>query len=130
MKLKEVRERSGKSQQVVAVENGLAVSGYRRIESGDVQKPGITSVYGISRSIGADPHDIDEFAATLNEYATAIGFSDRDPVTAQQGGGVEHFYSKQRFQAAVRTEVERRFTVAQQSGLMHTTAQSNESNAT
>lgn len=109
MRLKQARRISGKSQQEVAVENGLAVSGYRRIESGDVQRPGITNVYGIARSIGADPHDIDEFAATLNEYATAIGLT----ATAHQDGKAEHFYSKERFQEAVEREAERHM-IAQQ----------------
>lgn len=120
MRLKQARRVSGKSQQEVAVENDLAVSGYRRIESGDVQKPGITSVYGIARSIGVDPHDIDEFATTLNEYATAISLT---ATVQQQSSGVERFYSRERFEVAVEREVERRLALASQSNEVRVTSQ-------
>lgn len=105
MKLKQVREDCGKSQQIVATENGMAVSSYRKIESGGTRRPHITNVYGISASIGADPHDIDEFVETLAEYETAKAGAS----LVQQGNAeMGHFYSPARFQAAFECEVERR----------------------
>ena len=111
MKLKQAREESGKSQQTVAVENGLAMSSYWKIERGGTRRPTITNVYGIAASIGADPHDIDEFVETLAEYETAKAGAS---LSQQSGVEKEHFYSPARFQVAVKHEVERRMVALTQ----------------
>lgn len=125
MKLKQAREESGKSQMTVAVETGLAITSYRSIEYGQTRRPTITNVYGIAASIGADPHDIDEFVETLTEYEVAKA---NFPV-AQQSGEAERYYNPARFQAAFRHEVDRRMEVlaGQSMGGERTAAQSNES---
>lgn len=108
MKLKQAREESGKSQMTVAFENGLAMSSYRKIETGGTRRPHITNVYGIAASVGMDPHEIDEFVETLAEYETAkAGLS----LAQQDSANVEHFYFPARFQAALEREVERRMEV-------------------
>lgn len=105
MKLKQVRESSGKSQQVVATENGMALSSYRKIESGGTRRPHITNVYGIASSIGADPHTVDEFVETLAEYEVAkAGLSTVQQSNVETG----HYYSPARFKAAFEREVNRR----------------------
>lgn len=121
MKLKQAREATGRSQQVVATENGMAVSSYRKIESGGTRRPHITNVYGIASSIGADPHDIDEFVETLAEYETA-----KAGASLAQQSNVEtgHFYNPARFKAAFEREVERRvMALASQSNEVRVTSQ-------
>lgn len=73
MKLRQARDGSGKTQQQVATEAGMAVSSYRKLEAGGVRRPAATSIRGVSRSVGVDPHDIDEFAEVLAGYEAMTG---------------------------------------------------------
>ena len=73
MKLRKERDGSGKTQQQVATEAGMAVSSYRKLEAGGVRRPAATTIQGVSRSVGVDPHDIDEFREVLAGYEVVTG---------------------------------------------------------
>ncbi len=73
MKLRKARENIGKTQQLVATEAGMSMAGYRKLEAGGVRRPAATTIHGVSRSVGVDPHKIDEFAEVLAGYEAASG---------------------------------------------------------
>ncbi len=73
VKLRKARLNAGKTQQQVATEADMAVSGYRKLEAGGVRRPAATTVRGVSRSVGVDPHEIDEFREVLAGYEAMTG---------------------------------------------------------
>ena len=73
VKLRKARDGSGKTQQQVATEADMAVSGYRKLEAGGVRLPAAATIRGVSRSLGVDPRDIDEFREVLAGYEVVSG---------------------------------------------------------
>ncbi len=73
MRLRQARKSADKTQQEVATQIGKSIAGYRKIEDGNVRRPGAVMIHAISRSVGVDPHQIDEFREALAEYEVVSG---------------------------------------------------------
>lgn len=73
MKLRQARVSAEKSQQMVATEAGMSINGYRKLEAGGVRRPAATTIHGVSRSLGVDPHEVDEFREVLAGYEVVSG---------------------------------------------------------
>src|SRR5215210_5391837 len=67
-KLAKARKDVGKTQEAVAYDAGMSKNGYRKLERDEVKDPHIPTIYGVSRAVNCDPHEIDEFKGALARF--------------------------------------------------------------
>lgn len=62
----------------------MSINGYRKLEAGGVRRPAAMTIQGVSRSLGVDPHEIDEFREVLAGYEVVSGTQVAHQTTATQ----------------------------------------------
>jgi len=59
------------TQEDVARAAGISIQNERRLERKEVENPNLQTVYGVSRALGVDPHEIDEFRVAIARFEEA-----------------------------------------------------------
>lgn len=66
MKLSEARKQAQKTQQQVAGEAGMSLPGYRKLESGKVRVPQLSTALNVARALEVRAEDVDELLPAVD----------------------------------------------------------------